>query len=60
MPAFSAEDVRAQLRGWHTATVAVVPSAPGAGCATALFTGALGKPQREGGVLVWPRLDAAN
>ncbi len=60
VPAFSGEDVRAQLRGWRTGTVAVVPSAPGAGCATALFTRALGKPQREGGVLVWPRLDAAS
>jgi hypothetical protein len=60
VPAFPAEDIRAQLRAWHTGTVAVVPSAPGAGCAAALFTSALGQPQREGGVLVWPRLDAAN
>ncbi len=60
VPAFPAEDVRTQLRGWHTDTVAVAPSAPGAACATALFTRALGTPRREGGVLVWPRLDAAN
>jgi hypothetical protein len=55
---FPASDVQAQLRQWHTETVAVVPTAPGAACATALFTGALGPPRRSGGVLLWPRLDA--
>jgi hypothetical protein len=52
---FPAADVRAQLRQWHTETVAVVPSAPGAACATALFTDALGPAQHVGGVLVWPK-----
>ncbi len=55
---FPAADVRAQLRAWHTQTVAVVPSAPGAACARALFEGALGPPQRSGGVLVWPHIAA--
>jgi len=59
VPSFSAEDVRAQLGQWHTETVAVVPTAPGAACAAALFTGALGEPQRRGGALVWPHLHTA-
>jgi hypothetical protein len=54
---FPAADVRAQLRQWRTGTVAVIPSAPGAACATALFTAALGPARRMGGVLVWPNLD---
>ncbi len=54
---FPAAEVRTQLRQWRTATVAVVPSAPGAACATALFTGALGPARQTGGVLVWPNLD---
>ena len=45
---FPAADVRAQLRQWHTETVVVVPTAPGAACATALFTGALGPPHAGG------------
>jgi hypothetical protein len=53
---FPAADVRTQLRRWQTETVAVVPTAPGAACATKLFTRALGPPQRQGGVLVWPDL----
>ena len=59
-PSFPAADVRAQLRQWHTETVAVVPTAPGAACAAALFTGALGPARRVGGVLLWPKLDAAS
>jgi hypothetical protein len=59
-PAFPAAAVRAQLRQWHTETVAVVPTAPGAACAAALFTGALGPAHRVGGVLLWPKLDAAS
>jgi hypothetical protein len=58
--AFPAADVRDQLRRWHTETVAVDPSAPGAACAQALFTRALGRPRREGDVLVWPRLPTAS
>ena len=54
---FPAADVRAQLQQWRTGTVAVVPTAPGAACATALFTAALGPPKRTEGVLVWPNLD---
>jgi hypothetical protein len=38
--------------------VAVVPDQPGAPCATALFTGALGPPEHDGGVLVWPQVTA--
>jgi hypothetical protein len=53
VPDFSPADVRAQLHQWQTETVAVVPTEPGAPCATALFTSALGPPQRRGGVLVW-------
>jgi hypothetical protein len=53
-PGLSAPAVRAQLQRWHTRTVAVVPTAAGARCATALFTQALGPPQRAGGVLLWP------
>ena len=59
-PSFPAADVRAQLRQWHTETVAVVPTAPGAACAAALFTDALGPAHRVGGVLLWPKLDAAS
>ena len=59
-PAFPAAAVRAQLRQWHTDTVAVVPTAPGAACAATLFTGALGPAHRVGGVLLWPKLDAAS
>jgi hypothetical protein len=59
-PAFPAAAVRAQLRQWHTETVAVIPTAPGAACAAALFTGALGPAHRVGGVLLWPKLDAAS
>ena len=59
-PSFPAADVRAQLRQWHTQTVAVVPTATGAPCAAALFTDALGPAQRVGGVLLWPKLDAAS
>jgi hypothetical protein len=50
---FPATDVRAQLRQWHTQAVAVVPAAPGAACATALFTSALGPARPVGGVLLW-------
>jgi hypothetical protein len=57
VPAFTAADVRAQLRHWHTQTVAVVPNAPGAACARELFTRSLGPPRPEGGVLVWPNAD---
>ncbi len=56
VPNFSAADVRAQLREWQTETVAVVPTEPGAACATSLFTSALGPPQHQGGVLVWPKV----
>ena len=56
VPGFSAADVQAQLRQWQTQTVAVVPTAPGAACATTLFTGALGPPQESGGVLVWSKV----
>jgi hypothetical protein len=56
----SAQDVRAQLERWQTRTVVVVPSAPGAACATALFTGALGPARAQGGVLVWPHLTSAS
>ena len=37
--------------------VAVVPTAPGAACATTLFTDALGPPQQLGGVLVWSKVN---
>ena len=57
---FPAADVRAQLRQWHTETVAVVPTAPGAACAAGLFTDALGPGRLVGGVLLWPKLDAAS
>jgi len=57
---FSAAAVRTQLRRWHTRTVAVVPTAPGAACAAKLFTDALGPAHRVGGVLLWPKLDAAS
>jgi hypothetical protein len=60
VPSFSAQDVRTQLHQWHTETVVVVPTAPGAACAAELFTGALGPAQRVGGALVWPHLDAAS
>jgi hypothetical protein len=56
----SARDVRTQLRRWRTKTVVVVPTVPGAACAEALFTGALGRPQRVGGVVVWPNLATAS
>ena len=56
VPGFSAADVQAQLRQWQTQTVAVVPTAPGAACATTLFTDALGPPQESGGVLVWSKV----
>ena len=56
VPDFSAAEVRAQLREWQTETVAVVPTEPGAACATSLFTSALGPPQHQGGVLVWPKV----
>ncbi len=46
---FPPADVRAQLRQWQTQTVAVVPTAPGAACATTLLTGALGPPAARGG-----------
>jgi hypothetical protein len=59
-PSFPAADVQAQLRQWHTETVAVVPTAPGAACAATLFTDALGPAHQVGGVLLWPRLDAAS
>ena len=57
VPGFSAADVQAQLRQWQTQTVAVVPTAPGAACATTLFTGALGPHQESGGVLVWSKVN---
>jgi len=57
VPDFPAADVLAQLRQWHTRTVAVVPTAPGAACATALLTRALGPAQRVGGVLLWSNVD---
>jgi hypothetical protein len=57
VPGFSAADVQAQLREWQTQTVAVVPTAPGAACATTLFTDALGPPQQLGGVLVWSKVN---
>jgi hypothetical protein len=60
IPDFPAADVRAQLRQWQTETVVVVPTQPGAACAAALFTNALGPPQQRGGVLLWPKADAAS
>jgi uncharacterized membrane protein (DUF485 family) len=59
-PALSATAVRSQLERWRTRTVAVVPTAPGAACATSLFTQALGPPQRVGGVLLWPHPTSAS
>ena len=53
-PRLGAREVQAQLRRWRATTVAVVPAAPGAACAEALFTSALGPARRVGGVLVWP------
>jgi hypothetical protein len=47
--------VRGQLRQWDTQTVAVVPTEPGAACATQLFTSALGPGKQVGGVVVWSR-----
>ena len=55
--AFPPAQTRDQLAQWQTHTVVVVPSAPGAGCAEALFTQALGPPHHEGGVLVWPKVE---
>jgi len=52
--------VRTQLRTWHTRIVVVVPTSPGAACARALFAGALGPPQRAGGVVVWSNLPSAS
>ncbi len=54
----SAQDVRAQLDRWRTRTVAVVPTAPGAACATALFTASLGPARARGrrAGVVTPRL----
>jgi hypothetical protein len=59
-PSLPPAGVRAQLRRWRTRTVAVVPTAAGAACATTLFTGALGPPERVGGVLLWPNLSSAS
>jgi hypothetical protein len=59
-PALSAADVRAQLAQLHARTVVVVPTVPGAACATSLFTSALGQAQQKGGVLVWPDLSSAS
>lgn len=53
-PGLGTREVRAQLRRWQATTVAVVPTAPGAECADALFTSALGTARQVGGVLVWP------
>lgn len=53
---FTAANLQAQLRRWGTKTVAIVPSAPGAACATTFFTDALGPPEHVGGVLVWPEV----
>jgi hypothetical protein len=60
VPDFPPAAVRTQLRRWHTRTVAVVPTAPGAACATKLFTDALGPAHRAGGVLLWSQLEAAS
>jgi len=60
IPDYPASDVRAQLRQWKTQTVVVVPTQPGAACAAALFTEALGPPQQRGGVLLWPKADVAS
>jgi hypothetical protein len=52
---FSPAAVRKQLRQWDTQTVAVVPTQPGAACATKLFTAALGPGKPVGGVVVWSK-----
>jgi hypothetical protein len=59
-PALTAAEVQAQLQQWRARTVVVVPTVPGAACATSLFTSALGQPQQKGGVLVWPNLGSAS
>jgi len=59
-PSLSAEAVRAQLRSWHTRTVVVVPTSPGAACAEALFSSALGSPRSVGGVSLWSNLPAVS
>ncbi len=59
-PSLSAEAVRAQLRSWHTRTVVVVPTSPGAACAEALFSSALGSPRGVGGVSLWSNLPVAS
>jgi len=59
-PSLPAEAVRAQLRGWRTRTVVVVPTSPGAACAEALFRNALGTPRDVGGVALWANLPAAS
>lgn len=56
----SVREVRAQLARWRTRTVAVVPAAPGAACATALFTGAPGRRAPRGGVLIWSHVTSAS
>jgi len=56
---FPATAVRTQLRRWHTRTVVVVPTAPGAQCATRFFNGALGLGRRVGGVVVWSNIGAS-
>jgi hypothetical protein len=45
--------IRAELRSWHASRAVVPESAPGATCATRLFTSAYGPPNSENGVRIW-------
>ena len=59
-PSLPPAAVQVQLRSWHTRTVVVMPTSPGAVCAKALFSSALGPPQHRGGVWLWPNLRTAS
>ncbi len=52
-PEYPPAELRAQLRSWNVSVVAVVPSAPGAVCATRVFESAYGPPKSREGVLLW-------
>lgn len=59
-PSLPPAAVQVQLRSWHTRTVVVVPTSPGAVCAKALFSSTLGPPQHRGGIWLWPNLRTAS
>jgi hypothetical protein len=53
MPVLTPAAIRTQLEAWKARLAVVSPSAPGAPCATRLFTSALGPARAQGGVLLW-------